>query len=132
MLMLMFSEALNVYANYEGTIRSHMKSIRTREENLEELKQRRRALGSRADSADKKLAKMNPEHKQLQAQKELLMKLQDDMRNMDADIMNQEANLLDFKRYFTKTFMGLKFGGLQELCDKGLVSLLLQSQHNRF
>ena len=123
--MTLFSEALNVYANHEVTIRGHMKSIRTREENLDQLKQRRKALGSRAESAEKKLAKMNPEHKQLQAQRELLARLQEDMRNMDAEIMNQEANLLDFKRYFTKTFMGLKFGGLQELCDKGLVRRVL-------
>ena len=121
MLMVMFSEALNVYASHEITIRGHMKSIRTREENLDELKQRRRTLGSRADSAEKKLAKMNPEHKQLQTQRELLYRLQEDMRNMDADIMSQEASLLDFKRFFAKTFMGLKFGGMQELCDKGLV-----------
>lgn len=126
--MLMFTESLNVYANYEATIRGHMKAVRTREEKLEELKQRRKALGSRADSADKKLAKMNPEHKQLQAQKELLMRLQEEMRNMDAEIMNQEANLLDFKRYSAKTFMGLKFGGLQELCEKGIVCLSLH--HN--
>lgn len=42
-------------------MRSYLKSIRTKEEALDELKRRRRALGLKAEAADKKLSKMTSE-----------------------------------------------------------------------
>lgn len=36
--------ALNQYANHEQVIRDYMKAIRTREENLDELRRRRRTV----------------------------------------------------------------------------------------
>lgn len=38
-----------------------MKAVRTREENLDELKRRRKGVIAKADSAEKKLSRMSPE-----------------------------------------------------------------------
>ncbi len=102
-----------------------MKAVRTREENLDDMKRRRKSLMSSADSADRKLSKMSAEHKNFQAQADALNKLRDEIRAIDTDIMNEEANLGDFKRSSAKNWMGLKFGGLMELCEKGVVSIVL-------
>ncbi|KAJ7097537.1 hypothetical protein C8R44DRAFT_889078 [Mycena epipterygia] len=98
-----------------------LKSIRTREEALDELKRRRKTALGRADSAEKKLNKMGPEHKNLAAQTDALNTLQAQIRGMDGEIMNEEAALGDFKRSSARTLMGLKFGGLMEACEKGCI-----------
>jgi predicted RNase H-like nuclease (RuvC/YqgF family) len=103
-------------------MRDQLKSIRTREENLDELKCRRKSLGAKADAAEKKLMKMGSEHKNMQTQTDLLNALRAEMRNMDSDIMSEEAYLGDFKRSTTKTWMTLKFGGMLECSEKGTVS----------
>ncbi|KAG8891280.1 hypothetical protein FRB99_003730, partial [Tulasnella sp. 403] len=95
-----------------------MKAVRTREENLDEIKRRRKHVGSKAESADKKLSKMGPEHKQLASQTDLLKQLKDEMKQLDADILVEEARLSDYKRQTTKDWMALKFGGLVELSEK--------------
>ena len=102
-------------------MREHLKAIRTREESLDDLKRRRRNVHRKAEDAEKKLSKMSPEHKNLQLQTETLNRLRDEIRTMDSDIMLEEAALGDFKRTATRMFMGLKFGGLQECCEKGQV-----------
>jgi uncharacterized protein (DUF2342 family) len=100
-----------------------MKAIRTREEELDELKRRRKALISKADTAEKKLSKMSPENKNLQTQTQTLNGLQEEIRMMDSQIMSDEAALGDMKRSKTRAFLGLKFGGLLECCEKGAVCL---------
>lgn len=103
-------------------MRDQLKAIRTREESLEDLKRRRRTVVRKAEDAEKKLSKMSPEHKNLGMQTELLNRLRDEIRTMDSDIMTEEAALGDFKRSATRAWMGLKFGGLLECCEKGTVS----------
>lgn len=98
-----------------------MKGIRSREEALDELKRRRKALISKADTAEKKLSKMSPEHKNLGVQTDTLNRLRDEIRSMDSEIMSDEASLGDYKRSRTKAWMGLKFGGLLECCEKGTI-----------
>ncbi|KAF9076689.1 hypothetical protein BDP27DRAFT_1414539 [Rhodocollybia butyracea] len=120
-LLNLFSSAISNYASHEHAIRDHMKSIRSREETLDELKRRRKALISKADAAERKLSKMSPEHKNLGSQTDTLNRLRDDIRVMDSEIMSDEASLGDFKRSKTKTLMGLKFGGLLECCEKGTI-----------
>ena len=56
-----FATALSQYASHEQTIREHMKKVRSREENLDELKRRRKTVITKAESAEKKLSKMSPE-----------------------------------------------------------------------
>lgn len=48
-------------ASYQTKIREQFKRIRTREEELDELRRRRKTLSGKIESAEKKLAKMNSE-----------------------------------------------------------------------
>lgn len=98
-----------------------MKAIRTREEGLDDLRRRRRRLGSSAESAEKKLNKMSSEHKSFGTQTETLNRLREEIRGMDGDIVREEAALGDLKRKCSKNWMTLKFGGLVECCEKGIV-----------
>lgn len=103
-------------------MRDQLKAIRTREESWDDLKRRRRTVLRKADDAEKKLSKMNPEHKNLVMQTDTLNRLREEIRMMDSEIMTEEAALGDFKRTATRMWMGLKFGGLLECCEKGTVS----------
>ncbi|KAF9472910.1 hypothetical protein BDN70DRAFT_886445 [Pholiota conissans] len=116
-----FSSALSQYASHGHVIRDQLKAIRTREEALEDLKRRRRTVVRKAEDADKKLSKMSPEHKNLAMQTDILNRLRDEIRSMDSEIMTEEAALGDFKRSSTRMWMGLKFGGLLEMCEKGTI-----------
>ncbi|KAI9512008.1 Eisosome component PIL1-domain-containing protein [Russula earlei] len=120
-LLLEFSAALTKFADHEQSIREHMKEIRTQEEVLEALRTRRRGVVSKADSAERKLSKMDPGHKDMPTQTALLERLRDTIRGFDSEIMTGEANLGDLKRTTTMTWMALKFGGLEECCRKGLI-----------
>lgn len=116
-----FASALSQYASHGHVMRDQLKAIRTREEALEDLRRRRRNVVRKAEDADKKLSKMGPEHKNLAMQTETLNRLRDDIRTMDSEIMTEEAALGDFKRTSTRMWMGLKLGGLLEMCEKGTV-----------
>ncbi|KAI0372011.1 hypothetical protein BV20DRAFT_941050 [Pilatotrama ljubarskyi] len=120
-LLLHFSSALAAFANHEVAIREHMKAVRSREEALDELKRRRKSVFNDAEAAERKLSKMNPENKNLQQQTDLLNRLREEIRALDTDIMNEEAKLGDFKRSSARHWMGLKFGGLLECCEKGAI-----------
>ncbi|KAK0186395.1 hypothetical protein F5146DRAFT_1142754 [Armillaria mellea] len=120
-----FTHALTSYATHEHAIRDHMKSIRAREEALDDLKRKRKVIVSRAEAAERKLSKMSPEHKNLAMQTDTLNQLRDQIRSLDSDIMTEEAALGDFKRSTTRSMMGLKFGGLLELSEKGVAFVCL-------
>ncbi|KAK0475759.1 hypothetical protein IW261DRAFT_1492731 [Armillaria novae-zelandiae] len=120
-IMAHFTHALTSYATHEHAIRDHMKSIRAREEALDDLKRKRKVIVGRAEAAERKLSKMSPEHKNLALQTDTLNQLRDQIRSLDSDIMTEEAALGDFKRATTRSMMGLKFGGLLELSEKGVI-----------
>lgn len=120
-----FAAALTQYSSHEHVIRDSMKSIRSREEALDELRRRRKMVVSKAEAAERKLSKMSPEHKNLLAQTDTLNSLRDQIRGLDGDIMAEEASLSDFKRSSVRSFVGLKFGGLLECCQKGTVKILV-------
>jgi predicted RNase H-like nuclease (RuvC/YqgF family) len=120
-LLTHFSAALSQYAAHGHPMREYLKSIRTREENLDELKRRRKAVSSKADAAEKKLSRMSPEHKNLHLQTDALNVLRAEIRSLDSDIMSEEAALGDFKRTTTRQWLGLKFGALLECSEKGTV-----------
>jgi predicted RNase H-like nuclease (RuvC/YqgF family) len=111
-----------LFATHEQAIREYMKSVRTQEEKLDILKHRRKGVVSKADSAERKLSKLDPGHKNTPAQTELLMRLREEIRELDSEIMTEETKLGDLKRTAAQDWMSLKFGGLQECCRKGLVS----------
>ncbi|KII85674.1 hypothetical protein PLICRDRAFT_56887 [Plicaturopsis crispa FD-325 SS-3] len=117
-----WSTALTQYASHEHVVRDTMKSVRTREEALDELKRRRKGVAAKADSAERKLNKMSPEHKNLPMQTDMLNQLRDQIRLLDAEIMAEEASLGDFKRISTRSWMALKFGGLLECSQKGAIA----------
>jgi len=100
-----------------------MKAVRTQEESLDRLKTRRKAVASKADSAERKLNKMDSTHKDALAQSNVLEQFRDTIRELDAEIFTGEAKLGDLKRTATKAWMILKFSGLEECCRKGLVCL---------
>ena len=116
-----FATALSTYSSLHHAVRDSMKSVRTREEALDELRRRRRRVGASAEAAEKKLNKMSPEHKNLGPQTDTLNRLRDDMRAMDGEIVREEAELGDYKRKCARDWMGFKFGGLVECCEKGVV-----------
>ncbi|KAG1813601.1 uncharacterized protein BJ212DRAFT_1482503 [Suillus subaureus] len=120
-LLVNFAAALSAYASTHHGIRDTMKSVRTREEALDDLRRRRRRVGASADSAEKKLSKMSPEHKNLAAQSDALNRLREEMRAIDCEIVREEAELGDFKRKCAKSWMQAKFGGLAECCEKGVI-----------
>ncbi|KAJ1299336.1 hypothetical protein OPQ81_004997 [Rhizoctonia solani] len=120
-LLAQFSAALTQFASYEEQIRAQMKSIRSREESLDEMKRRKRTVDHKADSADKKLAKMSAEHKSRMAQVELLNELKEEGRRLEIDIVNEEAAIGDFKRRTARAFLGLKFAGMAELAEKATI-----------
>ncbi|KAG6909754.1 hypothetical protein DXG01_015470 [Tephrocybe rancida] len=63
----LWASAVSQFAAHEHHMHDYLKSIRSREENLDELKRRRRFVGAKAEAAEKKLSKMKPdsEHKLL-------------------------------------------------------------------
>jgi len=115
------AQAIQTYAARSGDIRILFKNIRSREEALEDLLKRRRQTGNRAEREEKKLAKMGQENKNLQTQTELLQSLRDQMRQMDTEILVEEAKLGDFKRQATKEALAIKFGGCFELAEKAQI-----------
>ena len=106
-------------------MRKQLKVIRTKEEALDNLKRCRRNARRKAKNVDKKLSKMALDSKNLGTQKESLFHLQEEIRKMDAGVMYEETSLNNFKRTATKAWMGLKFGGLVQCCQKGTVRSLL-------
>ena len=126
-LLKIFSSALLEYASHGDFMRKQLKVIRTKEESLDNLKRCRRNARRKAKTLDKKLSKMAPDSKNLATQKESLVHLQEEIQKMDSGIMLEETALSDFKRSATKAWMGLKFGGLVECCQKGTVRNLVSS-----
>jgi hypothetical protein len=53
--------ALNTFADHEAVIRSQLKEIRTKEEQLDELRRRRKAVGSKLETQEKRLSRMGSE-----------------------------------------------------------------------
>lgn len=117
-LLNQLSIALRTFAQHEASLRTCFKRVRQREETLDEIRRRRRTTGQKAESAERKLAKMGPENKQLLSQTELLESLRHQMRQLDSDIVNEEAKLGDYKRQAIKEALSFKFGGLEELGEK--------------
>ena len=126
-LLKIFSSALVEYASHGDFMRKQLKVIRTKEESLDNLKRSRRNARRKAKNVDKKLSKMASDSKNLEAQKDSLVRLQEEIRKMDSVIMFEEAALSDFKKTTTKAWMGLKFGGLVQCCQKGTVRNLVSS-----
>lgn len=101
-LLAQLADALQVFSGRESQMRECFKRIRAREELLEESRRKRRTTATKAEAAEKKLAKMGPENKALYQQTELLERLRSEMRQMDSDIVHEESRIGDFKRQWVK------------------------------
>ena len=113
--------SLSSFALHVARIRDCLKAVRTREEALDEMHCRRESLTSRAAAADKKLKKMKVNSKNLQQQTDLLTSLREQISAIDAEIMDEEASLGDWKRVQAREWMGILFSGLLECSEKGTV-----------
>lgn len=70
---------------------------------------------------------MNQENKAFGAQMYALNLAGEDMLHLNAKIAHEESTIGDFKRKCTRNWLTLKFGGLAECCEKGMVrSMSLQ------
>jgi chromosome segregation ATPase len=127
-----FSSALSQYAAHGHSMRDQLKAIRTKEESLDDLERRRRVILRKAEDVEKKLKKISPDNKYFTMQTDILNRLRDDIQTLNSDFMSEEAALNKFKRSATKVWMGLKFGGLVECCQKGTVRNLFHLSSNPF
>ena len=94
-----------------------------RGDSLDSLKQRRDRAHRKAEETANQLSKMDPENKYFSMHTEALKRLRKDVRKMDADIKSEDAAFGDFKRTATKVWLNLKFGGLQDCCERGAVRI---------
>ncbi|KAB5590816.1 Eisosome component PIL1 [Ceratobasidium theobromae] len=117
-LFIQLSGALMQYASYGEQIRTHFKSIRTRERLLSKMRKRRTRVDDKADTVERKLTKMAPDPAGHAAQAQLLRELKEEGQRLGVEIVTEEAAIGDYKRRATKEFMGLKFDGISELAEK--------------
>ena len=102
-------------------MRVQLKAIRTRIENLDDLKRQQRTISRKAEETERHLRSMEPTHRNFPSRVEAYNNFREAVREMNIAIKLEEAALSDFKRTSTKMWMGLKFGGLVECCEKGMV-----------
>lgn len=98
-----------------------LEAISTRGDSLDNLKRRRDDTHRKAEETSNQLSKMNPQHKFFSMHTDALRCLRKDVRKMDSEIKSEDTDFNDFKRTATKVWMTLKFGGLQDCCEKGTV-----------
>ncbi|KAG1732898.1 uncharacterized protein EDB91DRAFT_1150932 [Suillus paluster] len=120
-LLAHFAGALTHYSSIQNVVRDNMKAVRTREESLDDLHRRRRRTAASVESIKKKLTRMNKETKAFGAQMDALHIAREDMRDLDAKIAQEESTIGSFKRKCTQNWLTLKFGGLAECCEKGMI-----------
>lgn len=90
------------------------------------LEDRQRTLWRKRDDADKKLVRMEQEnHKNVATQRATLDQLRTELARAKSEVVVEGAATYDFKRSTARTWMGLKFGGLLQLCEKGTVSMIV-------
>jgi DNA repair ATPase RecN len=92
------AKAEEEYADHLSNFRMYFKQLRTREERFSQLKKNKDSLQGKIDAAEKKLAKMSPEHKDLATLSQKLADLRNEMVGMEHSVMNEEAAIGDNRR----------------------------------
>lgn len=92
------AKAEEEYADHLSNFRMYFKQLRTREEKFSQLKKNKDTLQGKIDSAEKKLAKMSPEHKDLGTWTQKLSDLRKEMLNMESSVMHEDAAIGDYRR----------------------------------
>ena len=113
--------SLASFAGYITNVRESLKAVRTREEAFAELLRQSRSLKPKADSADRKLNKMNPGDNDLRQQADMVRNLREQIRTLDAKIMDEKISLGGWKRVRARECMGALFCGLLECSATGAI-----------
>lgn len=108
-------ESLNQHLQIN--VRPDYKRIRTKEEQLIDLKAKFRNLTARIESVEKKLAKMGPENKELPKTTQLLSDLRTESSAMQLQLAQDSASLEDFKRSAMHSALGNKAAALMQLAN---------------
>jgi chromosome segregation ATPase len=87
------------FANHEITYRLLFKALRSREEAYVALRKSRDSLQSKIDGVDKKLFRMNSEHKDRAALVQRLNDLRQEMVGMENAVTNEDARFVYFLSY---------------------------------
>ncbi|KAK4047598.1 hypothetical protein OIO90_006139 [Microbotryomycetes sp. JL221] len=109
------------YSEHHENYRLHFKNIRTREEDLAQLKRNRDSLGSKIEAQDKKVSRMKEENKDLPTAMQRLSEMRQEMVGLENSVLNEETNLGDKKREIIKMAMSLRLGALLEWAEKAVV-----------
>lgn len=99
-------------------VRTQYKIIRTKEEQLIDLRSKYRTLCTRIESVERKLAKMGPENKELPKTTSMLSELRAESSTMQLSIAKDQASLEDFKRSAMHSALGNKAAALTHLADQ--------------
>ena len=91
------------YAEHVNSYRLYFKGLREREEKFSALKKNKNSLQSKIDNAEKKLAKMNPENKDLPNLTQKLYDLKNEMVGMEHAVINEDAALGDHRRHTARS-----------------------------
>lgn len=91
MLFEYLSTAEKAYAEHDESYRLHFKSIRTREENLAQLRRTKDSLASKIESQDKKVSKMKEENKDLPVAMQRLAEMRQEMIGLENSLLSEEA-----------------------------------------
>ncbi|KAG2139289.1 hypothetical protein DEU56DRAFT_325739 [Suillus clintonianus] len=109
-----FSGALNRHSSIQNVVRDNMKAVRTREESLHDLQRRRWCTAASVESIKKKLTRMNHT-------KAFVDHFMQGHARFGCKIAHEQSTITVFKRKCTKNWLTLKFRGLAEYCEKGMV-----------
>ncbi|KAF9791953.1 hypothetical protein BJ322DRAFT_4722 [Thelephora terrestris] len=116
-----WATSLTSFASHFARIRECVKTVRTKEEALDDMQCRRKSVASKAEVTEKRLSKMGFDNKNFQQQTDVLTVLRAHIRVLDVKILNEEATLGDWKRVKVREWMGVLLGGLLECSEKGTV-----------
>lgn len=118
------AKAEEEYADHLANFRMYFKQLRTREEKFSQLKKNKDTLQGKIDSAEKKLSKMNPEHKDLATLTQKLSDLRSEMVSMDNAVISEDAAIGDYRRQTARSAVAHQVCFV--LCgDWYLISLIL-------
>lgn len=102
------AKAEEEFSEHLQTYRVYFKDLRTREEKFSALKKSKDNLQSKIDATDKKLSKLNPEHKDIPNLTNKLMELRNEMAGLEHSVTIEDAAITDYRRQRARAAMAYK------------------------